>query len=231
VTIRISSTAKLGFLLAFGASGLGYGCGGSSPEPAAANGDEQASATSATTFQHLSAKVTSSAADYQATMLGPNSSVASCTSRHQRYDAEVRPLISGMVELASSLDGYLSQHGGTASADYGCMAAIMMDELDYHRSVACASSDLATIETEAARHVAAMTEYSAHLWERCQEVMSSLGATSSTFSPMPAMCESWDGRCASMMHSECCHPSEGTGSGQSSMMDGTNLMDVSCVDQ
>jgi hypothetical protein len=65
----------------------------------------------------------------------------------------------------------------------------MMSELDRHRSVACASPDLAVDREEARRHVGLMSGYAGHLSDRCGEMSRVLDGTTSEWGTMMDGCQ------------------------------------------
>ena len=125
-------------------------------------------------YQELVTQVDTAAAGYRTAMMDPSTSMASCASIHDRYDAQVRPLVEQMMQMASDLDAFMTMHGGGGVADLECDATDMMDELDAHARVACSWPALADDRDEATRHVGAMTGYADHAQERCQEMQQGL---------------------------------------------------------
>jgi len=103
-------------------------------------------------------------------------SVASCTSLHQGYDSQVRPLIGQMQSMSSAMDSMMGDEQHMGDADIRCGADAMMVELDAHRAAACASStDMASNEAEAQRHAAEMVQWATHESDRSQELGSLMG--------------------------------------------------------
>lgn len=139
-------------------------------------------------------------------MVGPGVTPTTCKNIHDDYDAQVRPWVSQMVQMAGEMDGWMGNHGGGANADMRCAAATMMDDLDHHRSVACTLPDLAADQAEATRHVDAMNSYAGHLWHRCGEMLGGTnGGTCCNWEPMMNGCGSWSATCCSgMMRWGCC---------------------------
>lgn len=160
--------------------------------------------TAVANSQELAANVQTTAADYGSTMMASSTTADTCKPIHDQYDMHVRPWVSQILQTSGSMDSYIGQHGGGRSADDVCAAASMMDELDYHRSVACTFSDLAGSRAEAARHVNAMKSLASNVSTRCGEVTVALGGASSNWSPAMQGCQNWDGRCSAMMHAACC---------------------------
>ncbi|MEW5208169.1 hypothetical protein, partial [Bacillus cereus] len=71
------------------------------------------------------------------------------------------------------MDDFIDGHGGSAYADMRCASATMLNELDYHRTVACTFPGLAADQAEASRHAVAMNSYAGHAWNRCGEMLGS----------------------------------------------------------
>src|SRR5215470_17893357 len=65
-------------------------------------------------------------------------SVAGCTSLHQGYDSQVRPMIGQMQSLAPEMDSMMGDEQHMSDGDMDCGANAMMAELDAHRGAACA---------------------------------------------------------------------------------------------
>jgi hypothetical protein len=112
-----------------------------------------------------------------------------------------------MLQTSGSMDNYIHEYGSDTAGDHSCLSATMMEEFDYHHSVACTFPDLSASRAEASRHVAAMLSYAGHVWNRCGEMMGALEGASSSWSPMMQGCQGWDGRCSMMMHDACCRSS------------------------
>lgn len=159
-----------------------------------------------TTYQQLASDTRSAASAYGVAMMGSSVTLASCKSVHDAYDAQVRPWVSKMVQMAGPMDDYLDAHGGGASADMRCVSATLLDELDYHRSIACTFPSVAADQNEAARHAAAMGSYAGHLWDRCGEMLGGgNGGYCCDWGPMMNGCQNWSSTCCSgMMRSGCC---------------------------
>jgi hypothetical protein len=122
-------------------------------------------------YQDLTTEVQSAALAYGATMAGPGMAVGGCAAAHDAYDAQVRARITQMVQMSGSMDAFMDAHGGYASADMACVANAMLQELDAHRLVACTFPTLSNDQTEASRHVAVMTSYTGHVYDRCGQMM------------------------------------------------------------
>lgn len=162
-------------------------CGGASSAGSSSN----PSAGDVVQYQQLSLQTQAAVDAYGQTMTGTMvSTLAECQSVEDRYDGQVRPWISLMVQGSAAMDNLVATHGGSGEADVDCDANAMMQELDRHHSAACASSDLATDRAEAARHVQAMTGYTGHATERCDEMLSGLGGDGWSWSPMMSGCQS-----------------------------------------
>lgn len=156
-------------------------------------------------YQRLSTKVQSAAGVYGATMTTGGVTAAGCNKIHDAYDAQVRPWISSMVQMAGTMDGYISDHSGGSAADMRCAAATMLNELDYHRSVACTFSSLAADQAEAVRDADALTSYANHIWTRCREMLGDSTGACCSWGPMMSGCANWGSTCcSSMMRWGCC---------------------------
>lgn len=177
------------------------GCGSSSND-----GQTQSAGSDVFVVQELAVNVESAASVYRSRLMDASTTARACKSIHDQYDASVRPSVSQLLQVSGKIDDDLGHHGGTAVADDRCVSTTMMDELDYHRSVACTSTDISEIRAEAARHIAAMRSYADHMWHRCNQLIgtSDGGGLSSSMSMMPG-CENWDGHCSAMMHAGCAH--------------------------
>jgi hypothetical protein len=181
---------KSTYLVAMGACAaalLMASCGGMSssmmnPAPA--------SSADVVQYRQLALNVQSAATTHGQSMAnGLISTQAGCQSAEQQYDGQVRPWISKMMTMSGSMDSLAAEHGGSMEADMGCDAQAMMQELDEHRSLACASVDMAPNRAETARHVAAMMSYTGHATERCDEMMSGLSGGAWGWSPMMSGCQ------------------------------------------
>jgi hypothetical protein len=171
-------------------------CGGSTASSGSTNSD-------ITKYQELAATVQSVSANYSATMLGPTA--ADCQRIHDQYDAQVRPLVSQMLQLGGAMDNLVDSHGGSTSADLSCASATIMDELNFHRSVACTLSGFSANQAEAARHADTMSSFAGHIADRCDEVLAARGGAAVHWAPMMSGCETWSATCCSaMMRSGCC---------------------------
>jgi hypothetical protein len=161
-----------------------------------------------TSYQTLAATVQSVSATYSTTMLGPTSE--DCQRIHDQYDAQVRPIVSQIVQMGGTMDTFLDSQGAATSADMRCDSATMMDELDFHRSVACTFSGLNANQAEATRHADAMSSFAGHILDRCDEMLAAIrgttgNATGNNWAPMMSGCERWSATCCSaMMRSGCC---------------------------
>jgi hypothetical protein len=109
-----------------------------------------------------------------------------------------------MLHSYGSMDALMGSHDGSALADYGCVTATMLDELDLHRSVACSSLDPATNRLEADRHADAMARYTSHVQERCDQALGALDHGEASWGPRMQGCQVVDGHCGTMMPDECC---------------------------
>lgn len=157
-------------------------CGGSSTSPGS---DDKAQIA---TYQDLSGRVQSAALSYGATMSAPTVTVAGCSAAHDVYDAQVRPWVSQMVQMSGAMDGFIGAHDGAAFADMSCVANAMLADLDAHRRVACTFARLSDDQAEAARHAGVMTSYSAHVYDRCGQMMGGIGGHGYMWGPNAAGC-------------------------------------------
>jgi hypothetical protein len=119
--------------------------------------------------------------------------LAQCQSLESQYDGQVRPWISEMVGMAGGMDGLVSAHDGAMDADMGCVTNAMMQELDTHRSTACAAADMGTDRAEAARHVQAMSGYTTHGIQRSDEISHGMQGGSWSWTPMMSGCQNGGG--------------------------------------
>lgn len=172
-----------GFVLAFAA------CGGST----SSSGTMGTGATGSdiTTYQQLATSTRSAATSYRASMTGADVTPASCQVIHDRYDGQVRPWLSQMMQMAREMDDFMDAHDGTTAADMSCVSAAMMDELDHHRSTACAFADLSADQAEAARHSGAMVSYSDHMFDRSGEMMNGSHGGAWSWGSMMDGCQDW----------------------------------------
>ena len=169
-------------------------CGGST---------SSATRTDITGYQQLALNVLSAADTYGSTMGGPSVADAECPSTHDQYDARVRPWVSALIQKAPEMDAYIEGHGGSSTADVSCGAATVMDELDFHHSIACSLSSLSANKAEAARHADTMNAFVGHLLARCSEMLDQHKERS--FTPAMSGCERWSTTCCSaLMRTGCC---------------------------
>lgn len=160
-------------------------CGGSSSPSTTPGTVDQAQIA---TYQDLTGRVQSAALSYGATMSGPTMTVGDCAAAHDAYDAQVRPWVSQMVQMAGAMDGYIGAHDGYAYADMSCAASAMLGDLDAHHRVACNFLHPSDAQAEAARHVGVMTSYSAHMYDRCGQMMGGHGGQGYTWGPNAMGC-------------------------------------------
>lgn len=156
-------------------------------------GSSPASSSDVAQYKQLSLEVQSAATGYgQAMAASGMTTVAACQNAEARYDGQVRPRVSQMVQMSGGMDDLASMHGGSMEADMGCDSNGMMAELDHHHAIACAS-DIATDRAEAVRHVQAMTGYTGHAVDRCNEMLSGFSGGSWSWSPMMSGCQMTSG--------------------------------------
>lgn len=131
-------------------------------------------AAEVTVYQDLADQVSVAAASYRTSIMDPSATLASCAGIHERYDQQVRPLITRMVELGADMDSFMDAHQGASVADMACDADSMMHELDGHARVACSWANLDADRAEVARHVGVMAGYTDHARQRCDEMMAGI---------------------------------------------------------
>jgi len=165
------------------------GCGTSSND-----GQTQSAGSETFVVQKLAVNVEATAAVYQSTMMDASTTASACRRIDDQYDARVRPSVSQIVQMSGRIDDDMGHHGGIA--DGRCVAATMMDELDFHRSVACTSTDISEIRAEATRHATAMRTYADHVWQRCNQLIGASDGGTMGFMSMMSECEAWDGHAA-----------------------------------
>ncbi len=193
---------------------LGAACGSTtSPGGGTSDGGTGSSSSAITTFHTLDANTLTAVDDYRTSMTAPGVTLASCQSIHDRYDAEVRPWIVQMVGMAGQMDDFIDNHGGAAVADVRCASSTMLDELDYHRSIACTLATLGADQSEAIRHANAMNTYGSQISARCVQMLTAAnGGACCNWVRMMDGCEGWSTTCcSSMMHSSCCGGMTGGG--------------------
>jgi len=133
------------------------------------------SSTDVQTFRSDALAIAAAASTYSS-QAAQMQSVSGCTTVHQGYDSQVRPMIGRMQSLAPEMDSMMGDEQHMGDGDMDCAANAMMAELDAHRSAACASSaDMAANEAEAQRHSVAMMQWATHAADRSQELGSLMG--------------------------------------------------------
>jgi hypothetical protein len=141
-------------------------------------------------YKQLALQVQSAASAHgQSMAAGGITTQTGCQGAEAQYDGQVRPWISQMVQMSGSMDSLVAEHGGSMQADVGCDAESMMQELDHHRALACASADMTANEAETSRHVQAMMSYTGHATERCDEMMSGFAGGGWSWSAMMSGCQ------------------------------------------
>lgn len=82
---------------------------------------------------------------------------AACRSEHDRYEAEVRPLLDSMSGMSGQMDSWMRCLGrGPAGMEQGCVS--MRSELDRHALAGCAN-DAGANRDELNRHCDAMSAF------------------------------------------------------------------------
>jgi hypothetical protein len=103
-----------------------------------------------------------------------------------------------MMTMSGAMDDYMRGHGGSSVADVSCVSTTMMGELDHHDAAACTSTDPATNLAEVTRHVNAMTSYTGHLWDRCDQMMGTIEGAPAAWGGMMNGCQ-WSSPSGGMM--------------------------------
>ncbi len=103
------------------------------------------------------------------------SSPAECASAVARYDAQVRPMLDRMKEMAGRMDQHMTGMGSHAGADMQCGMDVMVEELEHHLAVACTLPDVAADRAEAERHCDTMQAFVDHMRMRADEMGSMMG--------------------------------------------------------
>lgn len=93
-----------------------------------------------------------------------------CLALHHGYDADVRPVVDHLREMAGWMDERVAARCDPAHADVSCGADAMCAELDRHASAACAAADMGANAAEAAAHAAAMHDWAEHQRTRAGEL-------------------------------------------------------------
>ncbi len=143
---------------------LASGCGSNMSHT---NADVQA-------YQALALGVSSGVQSYRS-QAAAMADLASCNGAASQYDAQVRPMVQRMEDMSGSMDTMMDSQGRGSHGDMGCMSAAMRAELDEHKTMACASADMAANQAEATRHADSMEGYAAHQQARAEEMMSMMG--------------------------------------------------------
>ncbi len=153
-------------LLAFSALALTLSaCGGSTSGVSTADVQR---------FDTVSLQIGTTATAY-GTQAASMQDVVACDSMQATYDGQVRPMVGVLTSMGGRMDRQMDGLGHMSDGDMGCSAAAMQAELDRHRGAACTSVDLTVDRAEAARHVAAMGQWSAHEAARAQEMGDMMG--------------------------------------------------------
>ena len=121
------------------------------------------------------AKVSSSAASYQASTAGM-ATRADCAAAVQQYTAEVQPDVDRISQMSGRMDAAMSSMGQMMGADMECGAGVMQQELAHHLGIACTSPDMAADRAEAMRHVQAMQQFADHMRMRADEMSTMMGS-------------------------------------------------------
>lgn len=156
------------------------------------------------TYRHLAVKAQDEARAYRTGMMDLGTATsADCQRVHDKYDIEVRPWVSEMVQLSRRMDRYMDYYGGGDVADHACVSAAMTYELDRHHAAACTSPNPALNQEEAERHVDTMLAYGQHMWDRCDQMMHASDSGNWGWAPMMDGCTESEQQCAGMMDHDC----------------------------
>lgn len=101
---------------------------------------------------------------------------AACADAHSGYDAQVRPMLERMQEMAAAMDDHMAEMGRAGDADMACAARQLMAELDRHAAAACASQDdMGPNVAEVGAHAGTMAGWTGHERARCDELGGMMG--------------------------------------------------------
>ena len=160
-----------------------FACGSEAPIQTTSTG-----ASDIATYQELADMVSTEVAAYNKAMMDASTTTATCAALHERYDQRVRTILQQMLALGGGMDGFMSAHGGAAAADMECSATGMMHELDAHALVACTWATLGDDRVEVMHHTSAITHYTDHVQQRCDEMMGGLDGAGWQWSEMMDGC-------------------------------------------
>lgn len=124
-------------------------------------------------YSALAQQIGSSALAY-GTAASATIDVASCTSTHASYDAQVHPMVDRMRSMSGAMDEQMDMMGHGADGDMSCGADAMATELAHHDAVACTSTMMANRD-EATHHAAAMVGWADHQHARAEEMEGMMG--------------------------------------------------------
>lgn len=142
-------------------------------------------------FRETAQAIGAAATSYQADAAGL-ADLADCTGTHHGYDAEVRPMLEHMREVAAAMDAHMAEMGGHAHADMACLAQAMLDELDRHAGAACASpDDMGPNAAEAGAHAQLMHGWAEHQGVRADEMDAMMGGMGGGMHGGGMMGETW----------------------------------------
>lgn len=130
-------------------------------------------------YQALGQDVSGAVATYQAeTATLPDD--PTCQSAHEEYATQMAAMVDRMVTMSGAMDRHMAENGHAVPIDMACVAEVMAAEFERHHAAACAATDLAADESEAAGHVSAMASLLRHQrvrYERAGSMMGMMGAT------------------------------------------------------
>jgi hypothetical protein len=119
------------------------------------------------------------AQQYRDAML--NASDPTCPGIFGRYNREARIALGWLDALAPEVDLVITDHGGGAFADIGCVTAALRVELDAHTAVACTATAIDDDRAETTRHLTAFDAITAQATGRIEEILAGVDAGSATY--------------------------------------------------
>jgi hypothetical protein len=149
-------------------------------------GSSHPSSGTTQTFDATAQAISSAAANYRSSA-ATMADASACAAAESAYDAQVRPLVNRMHDLAGGMDAQMtSMMGQAGSADMSCAGDAMTTELDRHHAVACASpADMLPNEAEADHHARWMMAWADHQRARVAQMSSgSMGMMGSGMAPI-----------------------------------------------
>jgi hypothetical protein len=98
-----------------------------------------------------------------------------CQAAVQRYASRMDPTLERMQAMSGRMDGAMMSAGAPMHADMQCGTAVMAQELERHRGVACTQTDMAANRAAAQQHVEAMDGFANHMQMRAAEMTAMMG--------------------------------------------------------